>query len=83
MFPMAAATAKKLKKTRRLTAEDDEVLGLWIEPSLLPTKLAQQGLKSQHVQSIFETPRAVADAERQDRSRDDLLFALQRRRRSQ
>jgi hypothetical protein len=80
---MAPATAKKLKKTRRLTAEDDKVMGLWIEPSLLPTRLAQQGLKGQRVQSIFEPPRQASDAERQERSRDDLLFALERRQRPQ
>jgi hypothetical protein len=80
---MAAATAKKVKKVRRLPEDDEQATGLWIEPSLLPTRLAQRGLKRQSVLPFSELQ--VKSSRRSDESgakddfHDDRRFGFGRR----
>jgi hypothetical protein len=82
---MAAATAKKTKKIQHLTEDDEQATGLWIEPSLLPTRLAQRGLRGQSVQAIFESqlkfPGQAGKSREQYSPQEDRRFGSGRRQR--
>jgi hypothetical protein len=53
---MAAGLAKKFKRIQPPAEAEDSVegTGLWIEPSLLPTRLAQRGMAKESVRPLFE-----------------------------
>jgi hypothetical protein len=82
---MAAATAKKIKKIQHLIEDDEQATGLWIEPSLLPTRLAQRGLRGQPVQTIFESqlksPEGAGKNRDRNGSQEDRRFGSGRRQR--
>jgi hypothetical protein len=53
---MAVGIAKKFKRIQPPAEAEDSVegTGLWIEPSLLPTRLAQRGMAKQSMRPLFE-----------------------------
>jgi hypothetical protein len=80
---MAGSTGKKVKKIRPSLEQEEPAIGLWIEPSLLPTRLAQRGHVGVSLQymidSRFNSPQDKANADdRLERREQRSPFARRR-----